>query len=127
MPILHPSLPEEGPHPTPMVSMFAQGSPKGGREVAVQNSVVVDPPPPCSLGTAANHLALHVTEVILAVVVAGIAHADCLVGHCFLGGCETCKESTGAVRFVSVSFLDAGYLVTKLTLRWGKERAESML
>lgn len=53
-----------------------------GEAPTAQISVICDPPPRCSLGAAANHLALDVTEVVLAVVVARISLAECLVCHC---------------------------------------------
>lgn len=46
---------------------------------------MIDPPPLCSLGVAAHHLALDVAPVRSAAVVADISRAHCLVCHVAFG------------------------------------------
>lgn len=46
---------------------------------------MIDPPPLCSLGVAAHHLALDVAPVRFVAVVADISRAHCLVCHVAFG------------------------------------------
>lgn len=86
------------------------------RVAGSHTSVVVDPPILCALRTAADHLALDVTEVELAAVVAGVSLTVSLVGHCSEGFGRLMKECR-SYRCVS-RFARCGILGLKLTLIW---------
>lgn len=56
---------------------------------------MIDPPPLCSLGVAAHHLALDVAPVRFVAVVADISRAHCLVCHVAFGVVANVRKYRG--------------------------------
>lgn len=81
---MKPSIPsgaQEASHHQSTVDRYHGGEPRGH----AQMSIVIDPPPLCSLGIAADYPTLDVAPVPLASVVADISRTLCLVCHVAFG------------------------------------------